>query len=58
MRCALVDYAPGETCQAEYLDQLRTMDTVRRDLWQRLDDAVALEQRRQQAAAAARRVAD
>jgi hypothetical protein len=57
MWCALVGYAPTETCQAEYMDRVVSMSDARKALWDRLADAEALERRRQ-IAAAARRSAD
>jgi hypothetical protein len=51
MRCALVGYAPSESCQAEYLDRVVEIDAARRAVWERLDEAERLERRRHAAAA-------
>ncbi len=50
MHCELVGYAPEHTCQAEYMDRVVSLDQARRTVWQRLDDAIALERRRHHAA--------
>lgn len=43
MVCALVHYPPDRTCQPFYLETAEALDSRRRDIWQRLAEAEALE---------------